>query len=179
SIKIIPSKLVGLLKFERLKDIPGSKTLFIAIGWATVTSLFPIVGIRKELSVSAFVAFLFMAVLVFIRTAIFDTWNIQGDQIVGKETIPTVLGEKKTLQLLNILEVSIGTLIIIATIGKWIPHFGYLLIIPVAYLYMCQKLYEKRSIYPSIRAERMVERTFIITGLLSFVGVYMSQAGSG
>jgi len=45
--------------------------------------------------------FAWSAVLVFVRTAFFDILDMQGDRLVGKETIPILLGEKRSLRLLK------------------------------------------------------------------------------
>jgi len=38
--------------------------------------------------------------LIFVRTAIFDLQDVQGDRLVGKETIAVFLGEDWTFQLI-------------------------------------------------------------------------------
>ena len=45
--------------------------------------------------------------LVFVRTAFFDILDMQGDRIVGKETIPIIIGEKRTMVMLKITLVAI------------------------------------------------------------------------
>ena len=46
-------------------------------------------------------ASLWTAGLVFVRTAFFDILDMQGDRLVGKESIPILIGEKRSLRLLK------------------------------------------------------------------------------
>jgi 4-hydroxy-3-methylbut-2-enyl diphosphate reductase len=88
-------------KYRRLKDIPTSKTLFVPLAWAAGTLVLPAVSTQTplpwwEIGVLAFMTFL----IVFLRSALLDIRDIQGDRMIGKETIPIVIGTKQTLQLL-------------------------------------------------------------------------------
>ena len=44
---------------------------------------------------------IFVAGLVFTRSAIIEVTDVQGDLVVGAETTPIVIGEKRTLRLLE------------------------------------------------------------------------------
>ena len=47
------------------------------------------------------VAFAFTAGIVFIRSALSDILDIQSDRLIGRETLPVLIGGKKTLLLLQ------------------------------------------------------------------------------
>jgi 4-hydroxybenzoate polyprenyltransferase len=70
------------------------------MAWGIVTSILPAVDTRSS-PVWMAVAFLYAAGLVFSRTAFFDIMAIQGDRIAGRETLPILLGEKKSFVLIR------------------------------------------------------------------------------
>ena len=99
NLKLIPS-IARKGQFTRIKDIPGSKTILITIAWGTVTCLLPAVANQSNLLPVA-VVFIFAAGLVFARTAFFDILAIQGDRITGKETLPILIGEKQSFNIIQ------------------------------------------------------------------------------
>jgi len=103
SFPIVPRSLIHLLGFRRLKDIPASKDVVVALAWSSVTVLIPILGpdIPDVPLLNLFIVWLFAIILVYIRSVLLDLKDVQGDRMMGKETIPLILGEKKTLQLLR------------------------------------------------------------------------------
>lgn len=116
-----------------LKEIPGSKTPFVALGWALAAVVLPVVEPGTNFSWPALVvAFLFAASLIFWRTALSDLMDIQGDRIVGRETIPILLGAKKTREMLRKLLIFLVLLPVVPSLFGWTTSAGYLLaLLPV------------------------------------------------
>ena len=102
NLKFLPLTFGGL-KVQRIRDIPGSKTLLITAAWGAVTVLFPSLAYWKTCGWPAVLVLFWSSGLVFVRTAFFDILDMQGDRIVGKETLAILLGEKKALRLLKLL----------------------------------------------------------------------------
>lgn len=168
NIPVVPWGQFKISQFRKLKDIPGSKTLSVAIGWGAVTSLIPAMDVGKIFFTSTLYAFLFVAILVYIRSGLFDISDIQGDQMVGKETIPIIMGEKKTLYLLKVLCGLLAMLLLL--IPKAInPFLRYILLVPVAYMAMCLIAYQRRWILSGSIFEAVVETNFLLTGLAALV----------
>ena len=94
---------------KKIKDIPASKTLSVALGWGGVTTLIPAMAEHQPLSLSLVIIFFVICSFVYIRSGLFDVLDIQGDMIVGKETLPIIIGEEKTIRLLKRL--SLGTML--------------------------------------------------------------------
>jgi 4-hydroxy-3-methylbut-2-enyl diphosphate reductase len=70
--------------------------------------------------------------LVFVRTAFFDILDMQGDRIVGKETIPILLGEKRSMDLLRAILLLALVILLIAVFFGLMPWLGlYLVLCPV------------------------------------------------
>jgi len=100
SIPIIPLKSKYLGRYVKIKDIPGSKDLTEALAWGIIAALFPVIGFDAIYWPAVLISFFFVSSMCYIRTGFINLLNIQGDLIVGKETLPIALGEKRALALL-------------------------------------------------------------------------------
>jgi len=108
---------------------PGIKTILIAMAWGIVTAVLPSLSVSKHMGLSAVLVFLWSTSLVFARTAFFDILDMQGDRIVGKETLPILMGEKRALRLLKIiLIINVGMLLVSGTF-HFISTLGFALAI--------------------------------------------------
>lgn len=167
----------GLMDREvrRIRDIPGSKTILIALAWGMVVTVLPALSNLGELHLSALVTFLWVSGLVFVRTAFFDILDIQGDRILGHNTIPLVFGQEKTLKFLKItLAVMIATLILAAAF-RIAPSLTVALTICPLFLWLIIAAFEKGLIFPGFRLEFLVESQFILAGAVTLV--YMTLVG--
>ena len=90
---LVRGERANTLKYRRLRDIPTSKTLFVPLAWAVMTLILPALSSATpvpwwQIGALSCMAFL----LVFVRSTLLDIRDIQADRLVGKETIPIVLG---------------------------------------------------------------------------------------
>ncbi len=165
NLKIIPG---GFCKkpIRRIKDIPGSKTILITMAWGIVTSILPSVENNSPLAWMA-VAFVFSTGLVFARTAFFDILAIQGDRIAGRETLPILLGEKKSFFLIRYILVSIIVLLGGACLAGLSFFSAFVLaLIPVFMLLLMSSFEEKRQ-KSGVQVEILIESSFLLTGMLA------------
>ncbi|MCE5334054.1 MAG: 4-hydroxy-3-methylbut-2-enyl diphosphate reductase [Desulfobacteraceae bacterium] len=79
----------------KLKDIPTSKTFFVPMAWAAVSVLLPHFTSAESLGRLAF-AFWIVFLLALVRTVLLDFLAVQGDRLVGKETLVVLAGERRT-----------------------------------------------------------------------------------
>lgn len=117
--------------------------------------------------ISFIIPFIFATAMLFSRTAFFAILEIQGDRITGKETIPIILGEKKSLKLIrNMLLMASSTLFLSALAGL-ISLVGILIaIIPLLMLSVI-KLHEKGKIDSVIDLEFIIESHFLLPAILA------------
>jgi (E)-4-hydroxy-3-methyl-but-2-enyl pyrophosphate reductase len=142
-ITIIPSFLKILFRYTRLKDVPTSRDLFVALAWGVVLTFMP------QASTGAFgsagvtiLCFVFIFVLAYLRSLIFDLRDIEGDRIMGRETLVTLIGEDRAHKL--ILLVTAATCLICAASPFILPSVNegavnmrfVFQILPMAYLYI-------------------------------------------
>ena len=169
SIPIVPISLRHLWRYSKIKDIPGSKTLSVALAWGVLISLLPLLEPTSLAWPRAIVSFLSVFSIVYVRSALFDIFQVQGDLIVGAETLPIVLGEKRTLILLKWIILWGALILASAGLTGLVGPFSYLLLPVFLSLTLCLILYQKRWLYPGIRLEAMVEGNFFLAGLLALI----------
>ena len=116
----VPRFLRAFFRYKNLKDIPTSRDLFVALAWATVLTLIPHLISGKPFSLPVTPAtFCWIFILAFLRSLIFDLRDIEGDRIMGRETLITIFGEKRARTALQIIIVScfFGLLLFPALMG--------------------------------------------------------------
>ena len=156
-------------RFRRIKDIPCSKTTLIAAAWGVVVALLPGFTGNSASAVSIGLVFLWATALVFARTAFFDLLDVQGDRIIGKETLPILVGDRRTFVLLK--KILLGCMIlpaVLAAVGLF-SKLGFLLILCPAAMLMLIRSYEKGRMLSGMRLEFFVESLFLLSGLLALV----------
>jgi 4-hydroxy-3-methylbut-2-enyl diphosphate reductase len=155
----------GNKRITRIKDVPGSKTILIAIAWGIVTSLLPAIVNSGQL-LPLVVTFVFSTGLVFARTAFFDVLAIQGDRITGKETLPILLGAQKSYHLIQYV-LTIEIFIVLAAQG--LDLFGnsvfWLAFVPL-FMLLLIRLYKRDSLLSGRQYEVLIESCFLFAGLL-------------
>ncbi|MDY6851240.1 MAG: 4-hydroxy-3-methylbut-2-enyl diphosphate reductase [Thermodesulfobacteriota bacterium] len=168
AVPLTPRSWSRFTRLRRLKDIPSSKTLFLSGGWALTLSLIPALSPEGRLGWPTLIVGLIIFLMVFIRSALGDIIEIQGDRVVGRETIPIIIGEKKTLDLLN---VAVGVFFLSLILG-WV--FGLLtslavLLIPcAAYAALYLVLFRREPVIGGTFFEALIDANFILAGLLSW-----------
>jgi 4-hydroxy-3-methylbut-2-enyl diphosphate reductase len=166
SFSFIPSGRLMQMRYRRLKDIPGSKTVFIALAWAGVATLTAPLSTSFEMNLNLVATFLVVAALVLIRSATFDLKDIQGDLIVGNETIPIVLGKRNSQRLLILLLTMVGASFFLLPIVGILPPLSYGLIAGIAYIGYCLRLVFRREFVRSDQLEILIDGGLILQGLI-------------
>ncbi|MBN2437203.1 MAG: 4-hydroxy-3-methylbut-2-enyl diphosphate reductase [Deltaproteobacteria bacterium] len=156
-------------RFQSLKDIPGSKNIATAIAWASVTALLPWIEAGPIPAPGVVTAFLFIAAIVFIRSALSDILDIQSDRLIGRETLPVLIGEGKTLTLLQGISGLLFVLLCVAPSAGWSTSLSFFLLACVFYIWICFKLYDRRSGFSGVVLEGLLESGYIIAGIIAFL----------
>jgi 4-hydroxy-3-methylbut-2-enyl diphosphate reductase len=170
SVRIFPEKWLRVVRVAKLKDIPASKTIFIAGGWSVVATLLPALREGTHLDLRAFFAFIVVFALVFLRSALFDIVDIQGDRLVGEETLPIVIGEKRTRRLLVYLVFGLAMAFVVAPFLGLATDFSYVLLITCCYMGLSLFVHRRELLRPgSLRFETLVENSFYLSGGLAVI----------
>ncbi len=156
-------------RFQSLKDIPGSKNIATAIAWAAVAALLPWIEAGPTPTPGVVTAFFFIAGIVFIRSALSDILDIQSDRLIGRETLPVLIGEGKTLILLQGISGLLFVLLFAASPAGWSTSLSFFLLTCVFYIWICFKLYDRRSGFSGVVLEGLLESGYIIAGVSAFL----------
>jgi len=176
SVRIFPESWLRVVRVAKLKDIPASKTIFVAGGWSVVATLLPALREGNNLNFKAFFAFSAVFALVFLRSALFDIVDIQGDRLVGEETLPIVIGEKRTRRLLVYLVSGLAIAFVVAPFLGLATGFSYILLITCGYMGLSLFIHRRELLRPgSLRFETLVENSFYLSGGLAVLYQLLGQ----
>jgi (E)-4-hydroxy-3-methyl-but-2-enyl pyrophosphate reductase len=169
NFKIIPERLAQTMGVTKLKEIPGSKALFTAVAWGVLAALIPVVCSDRGSSGATAIAFFFVAGMIFIRSGLFEIMAIEGDRVVGKETLAIALGKERTLNLLSVGSLLFIAMLLLAAWVEIIPSLGYALSLSGLYALGYLTLYRRGVLESSLMLESLVEGNMILAGLLAFL----------
>ena len=169
NLPLIPEGLTAA-KYRRIRDVPGSKTVLIALAWGVVSAILPSLSHAESRPLSTAAIFAWSTCLVFVRTAFFDILDMQGDRIVGKETLPLLLGEKRTLSLLKVLLGVTAALLALSSALGLTSSLGIALAICPVFVFIVLAAHQEGYILPGIRLEFLVETVFVLAGMVALLG---------
>ncbi|TVM00092.1 MAG: 4-hydroxy-3-methylbut-2-enyl diphosphate reductase [Candidatus Brocadia sp. WS118] len=168
-LEIIPKSLSKIIRYRSLEQIPGSKEIFYSIAWVVSTALIPFLGVNKSFMPSLVIASAFAFSLPFVRAVVLDIRDIQGDRILGKETIPIAIGKERTKTILIIITALVAVLMSVSPWLGWVTTLGYYLLPCVAYASGYQYLFQKRIVSEGLLSESIADFNFILAGIMAFI----------
>lgn len=169
NVNILPNNKFNNIPYKKIKDIPGSKDIFTTLGWLTVIVLFPVIT-EKEHAFTLYSVFLclFIGISVFSRTVLLDIKDMQNDLLIGKETLPVLLGEKKSKK---IVYFSISCAVLLTAVCLFLAYSTYLL--PL--LLLCVNfiiyiiLYNKKIFSDELGYDVFMNINFLSCGIFTFL----------
>jgi (E)-4-hydroxy-3-methyl-but-2-enyl pyrophosphate reductase len=171
NMRILPRNF----RFASLKDLPGSKNTSMALAWAVVASVLPQIESSLSVTPGMIVAFLFTFAVVFIRSAMSDILDMQSDRLLGKETIPVLIGKEKTQTLLQGILLSLVVLLVMAYPFGWTPSLSYALLISLFFIWIYFKLYDRRAAFSGVVLEGILETNYILAGLSALLWLFLTH----
>ncbi len=167
---------------RRFKDSAHLRELLPSLGWVAVTVLFPLVTAEKISSPGAvFLAVFFVLVISLVRSILFGLRDLQGDRLLGRGTIPVLLGRGRTKILIVAL---LGLLLIFTTLYLAATGWGgypALAVYPVAaYILTYFFLFRRRIVFEGLFWEVLVDCQFLLGPLgAGLVRLGMAAYGKG
>jgi 4-hydroxybenzoate polyprenyltransferase len=168
---LVSEQGIANIRVRGLKEIPGSKTFLVAVAWAFVTTLIPAWRDSHIPDLMTLAVLFFVFLLVFVRNALFDVFEVQGDRIVGKETLPVCIGEKRTLFILQIIMVVMVVLLVLMPLLGLMPETGFWLLPGILYIFGLTQLYSKGKISHGPKLEFYLETVFYLLAGLTWLAV--------
>ena len=156
-----------------LRNIPGSKDVVVAMALATVAVIMPVWQEGRAWDLRAFAAVFLVGVLAFVRTVIYEIRDMQNDQIVGKETLPILMGKSATKAVLvGLLGTLLAGTLWLTFDNRQHGHplaVALVLVVCAAYPVLYLWLFHERFTAGKHRFELSVDLSFWLVGLLAIV----------
>ena len=103
-----------------MKDIPGVKSLVVALTWAAVTVFFPVALASPTNGIGIVWMLVWHSLLWLVNTIFFDVGDMAGDALEGTRTLPLVLGFATTRRLLMVLALLAAAWLWVGIRGDWL-----------------------------------------------------------
>jgi 4-hydroxy-3-methylbut-2-enyl diphosphate reductase len=150
----------------------------VALSWAVVLTFLPhaasgTIGVHIE----TVACFLWIFFLSYLRSLLFDMRDIEGDRIMGRETLVTIIGEKKADKLMLVLIQSLGaaavaytliTLLIYRSLGSTTVAYALQLPVLLYTLFFTKKLKRRNFRHGSV-FNLLADAPFFLAGALAYV----------
>lgn len=169
-VKLIPLTWARhLMGVRRIKDLPASRDLAAALGWTVAAGIVPLVTVGSLSPLRAAGVLCFVFLLVFLRSALLGVRDVQGDKIMGMETIFKVVGKRRTKAVLVSVVATLTALLLgLAFPWQGLPLAAFLLI-EVPYICAVSWLYHQRLLPKGAAGEILVDGQFLLAGLMAFL----------
>lgn len=152
------------------QKLPASKDIFMTLGWTAATLFLPLLAAGHPLSdPGVMVGFLFTFLLVIVRSLFYDIRDLQADQLIGQETIPTIIGTAGSKKLVvGLVALFVAVLVAGSALGL-VTSLGYFLSLLGGYMFLYIYLYQKRVIYFGRLLETVGDLQFILCGVVTLI----------
>jgi len=104
-----------------------------------------------------------------------DTLDIQSDRLIGRETIPVLIGKEYTQILLQGILFFLVILLVIAYPAGWVSSLSLALLSCPFYIWICFKLCDRRSQLSSVILEGLLETCYLVAGLSAFLWIVFTM----
>ena len=166
----VPKNLKKKIKFRRLKEIPILKDFVVAIGWFAIP-FFTASYWSSVITLTTWLAGLFILIRIYIGATIFDVRDILGDKLTRVKTLPVLIGEKKTILFLALFNTASLILFLILTSQGFLPDFMNIINIGISlYGYLFLYLSASHMVSKKFLCDVIVDGEYIIAGLLALIG---------
>ncbi len=169
-VKLVPLRWARhLMGIRRIKDLPASRDIATALGWTVAAGIVPLltVGSSSVLRAVGVVSFIFL--LVFLRSALIGVRDVQGDKIMGMETLFKVVGKRRTKEVLvTAVAILAGLLLVLALPWSGVSLAAFLLVV-VPYICGVSWLYHRRLLPKGAGGEIVVDGQFLLVGAMALL----------
>lgn len=156
--------------------LPASKCIMAPAAWVLVAVVLPLfvtpAGPLTAFSGGTLVALLYVAMLLFSVVAMVDLRDIQGDRIVGKETLPILISTWMTRKTILAVSAATTVLLIVATWLNVIPPLGYVLLVSPVFTAWVLRYTHRRKVMNLLVSQTLSEGCVMLPGMIS-LGFYL------
>lgn len=148
-----------------LSGVPASKDFITALAWSMVAVGIPLIHEGGYFTRNSVAAFLFVFLIAFIRAATFDFSDIEGDRLVGEDTLPVYFGRKKAGLILKGCILFLGVMLLTLPSGSSV-FLGRCLSVVALYLIVVHWYLERGGLHDEVTTEIAIDSAFIVAGAL-------------
>jgi len=176
----IPRGWFPRFRFRRLHEIPGSKDLCVAMAWSMMVVVVPWVDAHDlaGLSLANFLplvlAIPFVFGLILVRSVAVDVREIEGDFLLGRETLPIFVGRQRTHRLLTVVLAGLSVLALLLTFLAAAPprgasYSGLILLTLVVLMALAYWATYRQKIQSHLAWAFLLDLPFLVAGVLSLL----------
>jgi (E)-4-hydroxy-3-methyl-but-2-enyl pyrophosphate reductase len=169
-VKLVPLRWARhIMGIRRIKDLPASRDIATALGWTAAAGVVPLVTVGASSLLRAVGVLSFIFLLVFLRSALIGVRDVQGDKIMGMETLFKVVGKRRTKEVLS-TAVATLTVLLLVLVLPWqgLPLSAFLLVV-VPYICGVSWLYHQRLLPKGAAGEILVDGQFLLVGVMALL----------
>jgi 4-hydroxy-3-methylbut-2-enyl diphosphate reductase len=169
SVPVVPPALRRRLGYGRLKDVPGSKDIFVGLALLCVCVVAPWLDHPTRDAGALLVASCFAFVLTFVKATTIDLGDMQEDHLLGRETLPILIGERRTRRLMVILTVGLAVVLAFSAGLGWVPSVGWLLLACPAYMLGYVLILRRSLMVSDVLCTLVTDGASLLAGFLALV----------
>lgn len=187
-VTIVPKVLLRFVRYRNLRDIPTSRDLFAALAWGVILTFAPH-AIEGTLSLepSTILTFIWVTALAYLRSLVFDLRDIEGDRIMGRETLVTIIGEKRARQgllvAMRLLLVVVVLYVLVDVIGRRAlsgESMAFLLqLLVLLYTWLLLSRRRPGELGPSTAYTAFMDVQFLLSGVMGWVAFLLRHTVLG
>lgn len=158
-------------KFKHFASLPGTKDILTALGWCYVCVFVPAAAQGLLFRKSAWFAFAYGTLLVFIRSVILNMGTEYKDIILGKESFYKAFGLTKTKIAITAIILALTAVLIQLLLTGWKVSLVSVLLLGHIYTIATAVYFYSRKVPRNTTSETIIDGQFYLLALLSYIAV--------
>jgi 4-hydroxy-3-methylbut-2-enyl diphosphate reductase len=155
---------------EGLRRVPGSRDMLFALGWAVLLALLPALTLSAVPSLRVTLIWPASLFLLFLARSIFvDLVDLQGDALLGLDTIPLSLGAARSRMLLLFCAVLSSLIQVTAVITGVLPLEALGFLAAPVWLLSGLVMLERSALPTELSVRIAADGSLFLAGLVPFV----------
>ena len=154
-----------------LSRLPGTKDIVTALGWCFVCVYVPAASQGLLMSKSAWLAFSYGLLLVFIRSVILSIGAENKDMMLGKESFYKAFGINATKTAIGLIIAALTAVLIQLLIMGWKSGIVFMLLLGQIYTIVIAVYFYSRKTPRTTASETFIDGQFFVLALLTYLAV--------
>ncbi len=157
-------------RYRRLKDIPFVKNFIVGLAWAVPVAFLPVACTGYSAGMMTFVIGLFFFLLSFVDSTVFDIRDVKGDAETGVQTIPVILGIRRTEILLSVMN-GAGIAIILILSNGCLSTIETAIIVGIAIYVQCYIVLFNGTKREQVMYDLVADGQYLLLGGMMYLSV--------